>query len=247
MRSKTSLVLTLLWSVLITAFAEEESITITTYYPSPYGIYNQMQANSLGIGDNNKDGNLDNGDVPTTAGDVWIRGNVGIGTDNPLEKLSVAGNLDLQQNIIKNAKIEKAYYKVGTTLLKSDDNLATPPAPGMSKMKEIRVPTGLLDRDHAFRISYTVELVGNLCISGGCWAFIGRNGGSNVGGGAYCDMCAPQKKLTIVADIGGWRPGDTIEIWGLYNTIAPAVSVVTNFRVYGDIQWEVIDLSGHSW
>ncbi len=33
------------------AFAEEESFTITTYYPSPYGNYNELRTNKMVIGD----------------------------------------------------------------------------------------------------------------------------------------------------------------------------------------------------
>ncbi len=64
----------------------EESITITTYYPSPYGVYNQLQTNTLGVGDNNGDGALDSGDVPnplTNSGDVWIKGQVKIAGGSP--------------------------------------------------------------------------------------------------------------------------------------------------------------------
>lgn len=68
-----------------------EDITITTYYPSPYGSYNQLQTNSLGVGDNDGDGTLDSGDVPTTAGNVWIKGKVGIGTTRPTVPLHVVG------------------------------------------------------------------------------------------------------------------------------------------------------------
>jgi hypothetical protein len=77
-----------------------EEITITTYYPSPYGVYNQLQTNSLGVGDNNASGDLDSGDVPnpaTNPGDVWIKGNVGIGTasPDPAAKLEVAGQVKI--------------------------------------------------------------------------------------------------------------------------------------------------------
>lgn len=57
----------------------DETMTITTYYPSPYGSYNQLQTYMLGVGDNNNNGSLDANDVPSTQGDVWIAGNVGIG------------------------------------------------------------------------------------------------------------------------------------------------------------------------
>ncbi|MDD5109087.1 MAG: hypothetical protein PHC29_06225 [Candidatus Omnitrophica bacterium] len=75
------LIFFLLFFCSISVFAAEE-ITITTYYPSPYGSYNQLQASTLGVGDNNGNGVLDSRDVPnptTNPGEVWIRGRVGIG------------------------------------------------------------------------------------------------------------------------------------------------------------------------
>ncbi len=74
-------------------FAAEESITITTYYPSPYGSYNSLQTDKLGVGDNNGDGNFTSADVPTTTGDVWIKGKVGIGTTGAGYELEVAGDI----------------------------------------------------------------------------------------------------------------------------------------------------------
>ncbi len=73
------------------AFAEE--ITITTYYPSPYGSYNALQVDKLGVGDNDDSGTFTSADVPSTSGEVWIKGDVGIGTDNPGAKLDVAGSI----------------------------------------------------------------------------------------------------------------------------------------------------------
>jgi hypothetical protein len=98
------LIVTVLFFLLLFLFSSlslfaqtEDSITITTYYPSPHGVYNQLQTNSFGVGDNNNDGTLENGDVPTTAGDVWIKGNVGIGTTNPAAGfiLDIRGNVML--------------------------------------------------------------------------------------------------------------------------------------------------------
>ncbi len=79
--------------VLFSLSFADESMTITTYYPSPYGSYNQLQTKSLGVGDNNVDGNFTSADVPTTTGDVWIAGKVGIGTTAPAAKLHVAGDI----------------------------------------------------------------------------------------------------------------------------------------------------------
>ncbi len=63
----------LLFSGLSLCFAED-SVTITTYYPSPYGSYNEL----------------------TTTSNTYLatdEGNVGIGTVNPSQKLEVQGNI----------------------------------------------------------------------------------------------------------------------------------------------------------
>lgn len=59
----------------------EESISITTYYPSPYGAYNELQTNKMAIGDTNKDGKLSSADQPANNGELLVAGNVGIGGD----------------------------------------------------------------------------------------------------------------------------------------------------------------------
>jgi hypothetical protein len=61
-------------------FVFAEDITITTYYPSPYGTYNYLQTDKLGVGDTNGDTFFTSADVPTTSGQTWIAGFVGIGT-----------------------------------------------------------------------------------------------------------------------------------------------------------------------
>jgi hypothetical protein len=75
-----NILLALLISFLYPVFAGAEDITITTYYPSPYGTYNYLQADKLGVGDTNGDLSFTSADVPTTSGQVWISGFVGIGT-----------------------------------------------------------------------------------------------------------------------------------------------------------------------
>jgi len=59
------------------AYAGEE-ITLTTYYPAPYGEYN-----SLSVGDPTA------GYTATTPGGLLVQGNVGIGTTSPFGKLDV--------------------------------------------------------------------------------------------------------------------------------------------------------------
>ncbi|MFA5224529.1 MAG: tail fiber domain-containing protein [Candidatus Omnitrophota bacterium] len=91
---KISVNILLFLSVLVllapVVFAQEE-ITITTYYPSPYGSYDALFAKKLGVGDNNVDTLFTSADVPTTDGYVWIRGNVSIGTTTSTYKLTLNG------------------------------------------------------------------------------------------------------------------------------------------------------------
>ena len=49
----------------------EESITITTYYPSPYGVYNELQTNKFAVGDTSGDGQLSAADQPPANGQLY--------------------------------------------------------------------------------------------------------------------------------------------------------------------------------
>ncbi|MDP2923045.1 MAG: hypothetical protein Q8O30_04920 [Candidatus Omnitrophota bacterium] len=77
------------------AFSQPETLTITTYYPAPFGIYNRLVTSTLGVGDNSASGGLDGADAPdpvTQTGDVWIVADVGISTTTPQNRLDVAGS-----------------------------------------------------------------------------------------------------------------------------------------------------------
>ncbi|MDP2927288.1 MAG: hypothetical protein Q8N80_00570 [Candidatus Omnitrophota bacterium] len=70
----------------------EESITITTYYPSPYGVYRELRSQRMAIGDNYITGGTYDweaydgdpaGEIDYLA-DLVVEGNVGIGTTSPV-------------------------------------------------------------------------------------------------------------------------------------------------------------------
>jgi hypothetical protein len=60
----------------LTVLAEEEKLTITTYYPSPIGVYQDLQTARLAVGDVNRNGSLDESDLPASQDDLNVAGNV---------------------------------------------------------------------------------------------------------------------------------------------------------------------------
>ncbi len=69
-----TLLVTTSYSLLVTnSLAEEEEFTITTYYPSPYGSYNELSTNKFAVGDTNGDGNLTSADQPNKVGNIRLK------------------------------------------------------------------------------------------------------------------------------------------------------------------------------
>ena len=66
-----------------------EDITITTYYPAPMGVYNELRAKKMGIGDTYHDPSAVTINDPD---DLIVEGNVGIGTSNPAYQLELSLN-----------------------------------------------------------------------------------------------------------------------------------------------------------
>src|SRR3989338_1182619 len=91
-----SLFINLIFPLSSFAQTEEETLTITTYYPAPYGVYNEMRAKRMAVGTNYYNGSA----YPWDTGggcagneicnaDLVVQGNVGIGTTSPTAKLRV--------------------------------------------------------------------------------------------------------------------------------------------------------------
>ena len=70
---------TLLFLVTISSVLAEESITITTYYPSPYGSYKELSAYRMKIGATYSATAMTDADN----GNLIVEGLVCIGTSNP--------------------------------------------------------------------------------------------------------------------------------------------------------------------
>jgi len=65
----------------------EEKITIITYYPAPFGVYNRLVTRTFGVGDTNANGDIDINDAPDPTspdkdGQALIATGLGIGTTN---------------------------------------------------------------------------------------------------------------------------------------------------------------------
>lgn len=92
---KIVFVFSFLMSLVSTCFAQEQ-ITITTYYPSPVGVYNELRARRMAIGDNwfNPATNVWGTQIDANA-DLVVEGNVGIGTRTPTGGAGAGITLDI--------------------------------------------------------------------------------------------------------------------------------------------------------
>lgn len=91
------IILVLLIVFICPALATAEDITITTYYPSPYGVYNSLGADKLGVGDM-VDGvaGFTSTDVGLNSGELLVASKVGINLGaqvSPASELEVNGTV----------------------------------------------------------------------------------------------------------------------------------------------------------
>jgi len=99
-KSLLILIFTLLFSnYYLPSFTKE--ITITTYYPSPVGIYKELRAKRMAIGDNYYNpSNYSWGDEIPNDADLVVEGKVGIGTNDPEKELHVAGDTEIEGGVV---------------------------------------------------------------------------------------------------------------------------------------------------
>ncbi len=79
------------------AFAQE-TITITTYYPSPYGVYSNLRTDYLGVGSTYRSTALSDGQA------VFV-GNVAIGTTTLTYALNVSGDINVTGDYRQNGSV----------------------------------------------------------------------------------------------------------------------------------------------
>ncbi|MBM3255063.1 MAG: hypothetical protein FJZ08_02045 [Candidatus Omnitrophica bacterium] len=79
---------------LLTLVSAEEKLTITTFYPSPYGVYNDLRSNVIGVGSSYRATSL-------TDGQMVVVGNMAIGTTTLTYALNVGGDINVTGDIRK--------------------------------------------------------------------------------------------------------------------------------------------------
>jgi hypothetical protein len=107
------------------AYAQEEQLTITTYYPSPYGSYNELHTSQMAIG-------LNYQKTTPPANSLIVEGDVGIGTTGPQADLEVNNTLRMTPTDVPNhAVVGALYYDNSEAIYKYNDGTGWKPFGGV--------------------------------------------------------------------------------------------------------------------
>lgn len=80
---KTILTISVLLVFISFSYAQQpEQVTITTYYPLPYGSYRELRTDQMSVGSGYRTASLSDGNL-------LVSGNVGIGTNSPQAALDM--------------------------------------------------------------------------------------------------------------------------------------------------------------
>ncbi len=164
---------------------EGETLTITTYYPSPYGSYRQLTADQIAIGSAYRN--------PTYAdGSLYVQGNVGIGTTAPVAKLDVSGGVKVANDTgVCNASKAGTIRWTGTALQGCT---------GIAWAKIVGAGGGTSQAD-AGRTFKTILDNGLSTGSGIYWIDPDNDGNTSNAFQAYCDMVNQDGGWTLVVGI----------------------------------------------
>ena len=92
------IIFTFIFSFSLFSQSPQNTLTITTYYPSPFGVYKELRVKRMAIGDNYYKSSdycwegICSTHISSNTG-LIVEDNVGIGTDNPQVKLHVNGRI----------------------------------------------------------------------------------------------------------------------------------------------------------
>ncbi|GEM_PF-2952875 len=93
-------------------YAAQDQVTLTTYYPAPYGEYKSLRTQSAAVGSSDA---YFKANVPPS--NLIVEGRVGIGTNNPLSALHVSGSnpaITVKTSLRDAAEVfVKAYHGTG--------------------------------------------------------------------------------------------------------------------------------------
>ena len=90
------IIFTFIFSFSLFSQSPQNTLTITTYYPSPFGVYKELRVKRMAIGDNYYKSSdycwegICSTHISSNTG-LIVEGNVGIGTTDPMGKLDVNG------------------------------------------------------------------------------------------------------------------------------------------------------------